>query len=60
MDDLTGKDTYTAEQPETLESGLRILARMVVCAHLHREGAVGAAPKRKKALMKRASKGRWT
>ena len=39
MDDATGRDTYTAEQRETLEAGLRILARMLARAHLRREAA---------------------
>ena len=34
MDGETGQETYTAEQREQLESGLRILARMIVRAHL--------------------------
>ena len=33
----TGEDTYTTEQREQLESGLRILARMIVRAHLQRQ-----------------------
>ena len=37
MDDTTGQDTYTAEQRETLNSGLRILARMIARAHLRRQ-----------------------
>ena len=39
MDDVEGQDTYTAEQRETLESGLRILARMIGRAYMRREGA---------------------
>ena len=35
--DGTGQETYTAEQREQLESGLRILARMIVRAHLRRQ-----------------------
>ncbi len=38
MDDATGRDTYTAEQRETLESGLRILARMIARAQLRGQG----------------------
>ena len=38
MDDATGHQPYTPEQQKTLESGLRILARMVVRAHLRRRG----------------------
>ena len=38
MDDVTGRDTYTAEQRETLESGLRTLARMIARAQWGREG----------------------
>lgn len=34
MDGETGQETYTAEQRAQLESGLRILARMIVRAHL--------------------------
>ncbi|MCY4392892.1 MAG: hypothetical protein OXE43_12725 [Chloroflexi bacterium] len=34
MDGETGQETYTAEQREQLESGLRILARVIVRAHL--------------------------
>ena len=37
MDCETGQETYTAEQREQLESGLRILARMIVRAHLRRQ-----------------------
>ena len=37
MDDGTGRDTYTAEQREPLESGLRILARMIARAQLRWE-----------------------
>ena len=49
MDDPT-QDTYTpAEQRETLEAGLRILARMVVREHLRRQKAAasedGSEPK---------------
>ncbi len=36
MADAT-QDTYTPEQRETLESGLRILARMIARAQLRRE-----------------------
>ena len=39
MDDATGRDTYTAEQRETLESGLRVLARMIARAQLRPEAA---------------------
>ena len=39
MDNVTGRDTYTAEQRETLESGLRILARMIAREHLRRQAA---------------------
>lgn len=35
MDDAT-QDTYTPEERETLEAGLRILARMIVREHLRR------------------------
>lgn len=42
MDDVTGRDTYTAEQRETLESGLRILARMIAREHLRRQTAAAA------------------
>ena len=38
MDNVTGPDPYTAEQRETLESGLRILARMIARAQLSKEG----------------------
>ena len=34
MDGATGQETQTAEQRETLESGLRMLARMIARAHL--------------------------
>ena len=37
MDGETRQETYTAEQREQLESGLRILARMIVRAHLRRQ-----------------------
>ena len=37
MDSETGQETYTAEQREQLESGLRIPARMIVRAHLRDE-----------------------
>ncbi|MXY43534.1 MAG: hypothetical protein F4Y50_05690 [Dehalococcoidia bacterium] len=40
MEDTTSQDTYTAEQRETLESGLRILARMIARAHLRRQGSL--------------------
>ena len=40
MDDATGQETYTAEQRETLESGLRILARMIARRHLRRQGTL--------------------
>ena len=40
MDNATGPEAYTAEQRETLESGLRILARMIAREHLRREGAL--------------------
>ena len=36
MDGATGQETQTAEQRETLESGLRMLARMIARAHLRR------------------------
>ena len=42
MDDATGQDTYTAEQRETLESGLRILARMIARAHACQQGALAS------------------
>ena len=32
---------YTAEQRERMQRGLRILARMIVRAHLRREGVPG-------------------
>ena len=35
---------YTAEQRETLRRGLRILARMIVRAHLGRETTTKCAP----------------
>lgn len=38
MDDAT-HDAYTPEQRETLEAGLRILARMIVREHLRRQAA---------------------
>lgn len=34
MDGETGQETYTAEQREQLETGLRVLARMIARAHL--------------------------
>ena len=37
MDGETRQETYTAEQRDQLESGLRILARMIVRAHLRRQ-----------------------
>ena len=40
MDDATGQETYTAEQRETLESGLRILARMIARRHLRCQGTL--------------------
>ena len=43
MDDATGQETQTAEQRETLESGLRMLARMIARAHLRRHGSAAAA-----------------
>ena len=42
MDDATGQETQTAEQRETLESGLRMLARMIARAHLRRQGSAAA------------------
>lgn len=41
MDDVTARDAYTAEQRETLESGLRILARMIARAQLRRDVRAG-------------------
>ncbi|MDE2669684.1 MAG: hypothetical protein OXI51_08510 [Chloroflexota bacterium] len=41
MDDEKSQDVYTPEQRETLESGLRILARMIAREHLRRERARG-------------------
>ena len=38
MDEAT-RDTYTPEQRETLDAGLRILARMIVREHLRRQVA---------------------
>ncbi len=43
MDDAT-QDTYTPEQRETLEAGLRILARVIVREHLRRQAGVQADP----------------
>ena len=37
MDNETGQETYTAEQREQLETGLRVLARMIARAHLQRQ-----------------------
>ena len=37
MDGETGQETYTAEQREQLETGLRVLARMIARAHLQRQ-----------------------
>lgn len=37
MDNVTGPDTYTAEQRETLEAGRRILARMIARTYLRRQ-----------------------
>lgn len=42
MDDATSQETYTAEQQQTLESGLRVLARMIVRAHLRQQAALSA------------------
>ena len=39
---MSDETTYTAEQQETLESGLRMLARMIVRAHLRRQGLEGS------------------
>ena len=38
MDEAT-RDIYTTEQRETLEAGLRILARMIAREHLRRQAA---------------------
>ncbi|MYK25467.1 MAG: hypothetical protein F4052_00690 [Dehalococcoidia bacterium] len=40
MEDATGQETYTAEQQEMLDSGLRILARMIARAHLQRQASL--------------------
>ncbi|MDE2933840.1 MAG: hypothetical protein OXS47_08225 [Chloroflexota bacterium] len=37
MDNAKGQDTYTPEQRETLESGLRTLARIIAREHLRRQ-----------------------
>ena len=37
MDGETGQEAYTAKQREQLESGLRILARLIARAHLQRQ-----------------------
>lgn len=42
MDNATNPEPHpTAEQQETLESGLQMLARMVARAHLRRQAALG-------------------
>ena len=43
MDGATGQETHAFEQGETLESGLRMLARMIARAHLRRQTSVAAA-----------------
>ncbi len=47
MESTTDQGPDAAEQDETLEFGLRMLARLIARAHLRRQGAlasVGASP----------------
>lgn len=47
MESTTDQALGTAERDETLESGLRMLARLIARAHLRRQGALasgGASP----------------